>query len=520
MSFLGRSAGQLTAETEERAGLDVRFTNATLVYWTFRQTSWLLFDHEQRDYAAMEKSVNISSINTLHRNNTAACIACRSSQNAIVYLAQKSKHSSYGHSQPYANLIRSLELLNRNYLSLRSSHSSTTPSRRHCENVDVYVFHTGDLSQDDLYQLKALVSCSSLRLVDLSQSPYWTMPSSMAKDDPSQWYESGRFSLGYRLMIQWYAVNIWAFFSDLNYECMKCNCTSDSGSLVHHRPYRYIWRMDDDSFLHSTIDYDMFDFMDKHGYVYGYRMCSYEMAKSQRAWKVWMDRQQAAQSRQNSSSSSVQALAAATDWQPQRDLDHDMCGFYNNFMVARLDFFLSSPVQDFLRMVQRVGLIFRKLLGDLIIHSMVVYMFAEAGTVHRFLDFTYEHASYHYFDSSADTNSQSSTESTSVNAAVVSATANTGSTLSGSVVESERCLIWGGMQAGYNDPHASVTVSQFCRYHLDHSICPEHPVLTKLGYDDLSPTYNHLTSKQSRRVQLETCVAGGVEIKGKGKLSG
>ena len=74
-------------------------------------------------------------------------------------------------------------------------------------------------------------------------------------------------------MMRFFAMEIWNFFAEWN---KATGCT-----------YRYIFRMDEDSFLHSPIRYDIFDFMRSNEYVYGYRMCTYEMAVAKRMWTRW-----------------------------------------------------------------------------------------------------------------------------------------------------------------------------------------------------------------------------------------
>jgi hypothetical protein len=41
--------------------------------------------------------------------------------------------------------------------------------------------------------------------------------------------------------------------------------------------YKFIMRMDEESFFHSPINYDLFHYMGAHDYEYAYRICSYEM---------------------------------------------------------------------------------------------------------------------------------------------------------------------------------------------------------------------------------------------------
>jgi hypothetical protein len=157
-----------------------------------------------------------------------------------------------------------------------------------------------------------------------------------------------------------------------------------------------------------------------------------------------------------------------------------MCGFYNNFFVADIQFFLSEEVQNFLRFVDRRGAIYRRRLGDLLIHSTAVYAFANESSIHRFLDFTYEH---------------------------------------GTVNSTSNCLMWGGIQAGYNDPNSSATLGDFYQRMLVDRNCPANAQI--MFEEDLSPTYQHTIPPRYRgELGLQTITAGLVEIPGKGILSG
>jgi len=358
---------------------------------------------------------------------------CRS--NAIVYLAQK-QHSSYGRDS-YGILLQSFDLLHKNYLSVDE----------HIDNTDVFIFHTGDFNATDLDVLEARFGSTYrgvIRLVDLSGSPYWARPKHHLEDDPKTWYAYPLFSEGYRQMMHWFAIDIWEFFDRLN---AQTGCS-----------YRYLFRMDEDSFLHSRIDYDVFDLMGTQGYVYGFRMCSYEMKVAQRMWTWWGKRH--------------------ADFVPQRELDLRMCGIYNNFFVADLQFFQSPEVKAFLRYIDKQGQIYRRRLGDLMIHSMVVYGYAPQDRVHRFLDFTYEH---------------------------------------GTVNQTNGCLIWGGIQAGYNDPDAIATLRQY-EEAMTAKTCPVNT--TYLTDGDLSPSYAHVPAEHRGQFSLYTVTAGRVELAGKGILSG
>jgi hypothetical protein len=246
-------------------------------------------------------------------------------------------------------------------------------------------------------------------------------------------------------MMHWFAIDIWEFFDRLNQET-GCG-------------YKYLLRLDEDSFVHSPIEYDVFDMMKSKQYLYGYRMCSYEMKVVQRMRTRWGKRH--------------------LDFAPQRNIDLEMCGIYNNFFVADLDFFRSPAVQLFLRFIDKQGEIYRRRLGDLMIHSMIIYGFAAQDRVHRFLDFTYEH---------------------------------------GTVNQTDGCLIWGGIQAGYNDANATATLTNYYDSMILSRTCPGNA--TFLQEEDLSPSYAHIPDRIRGKVSLHTITAGRVELPGKGILSG
>jgi len=380
-----------------------------------------------------QKTTVEKNVKVIHGNQNHKC-----KRNAIVYLGQKS-HSSYDRNS-FDVLLESLEVMNSNYLSLNN----------HQNNTDVIIFHTADFTKNDMDLIEQKLGSSfreALSFVDLYNTSYWQRPSWHSRDNPDEWYAYPLFSEGYRQMMHWYAIDIWRFFQDYG-ESSGCS-------------YEYVMRFDEDSFLRSPIDYDVFDFMKAHDYNYGFRLCSYEMQVTKRMWKIW---------RRTKGSPS-----------PIRDIDLNMCGIYNNFFVAKLAFFQSDEVQRFLKVVDRQGMIYRRRLGDLMIHSMSVYAFSPPESIHRFLDFTYEHS-----------------------------TVNT----------TTGCVVWGGIQAGYNDPNANTTLENY----LQKKVSGVDGCVADVSFmssGDLSPTYQHLPDHlMNGEMQLKTIMAGKVELPGQGLLSG
>jgi hypothetical protein len=242
---------------------------------------------------------------------------------------------------------------------------------------------------------------------------------------------------------------MWSFFEELN---AHQGCS-----------YRHILRIDEDSFVLSPIDYDIFDYMKQNEFVYGFRMCAYEMDYN-RYIGGW-----------------VMKWKAKTT--VKREITKDMCGFYNNFFVADLQFFTSPPVREYLQQVHRQGFIYRKRYGDLMIHTTAVYSFADPGKIHRFLDFTYQHVTTDHI-----------------------------------LHPEQGCVVWGGIQAGYKDAQAEHTLAAYLDEYVIRKRCTANT--TYLEPRDLSPTYQHIPEPYLNKVSLKTIAAGRVELPGKDILSG
>jgi alpha 1,2-mannosyltransferase len=377
------------------------------------------------------------------------------SPNAIFYMVQKGKHSSYNRNST-ALFIKSLDKLYGNYLSID----------RHSDNVDVLVVHSGDYHQGDLDYLDHRYNHTvRFKLIDVSNTDYWTIPESVQNDNVSHWGVYPEFSVGYRHMIRWYALKLYDFVRD--YAAAEDGCQ-----------YTYLMRMDEDSFLHSPIQYDLFDFMQQHNYSYGFRMCAYEFETD--VWGDYADH-------------IGHCKLSLPEGRPFRLVQDDLCAFYNNFFILDVRFIFQTEVQHFLQWNDAVGIMYRERYNDLQIQAIAVYHFMPPERIHRFLDFTYEHMSYKQ-------------------------------------IEELQCPSWGAIQAGYLDTNVNET---FLRFRTESNMkrfrCPGIRSNYAFGEKHLSPTYSHLppplwwneTLGMSRSdMKLKTFAAGSVEGRFRGIMSG
>jgi alpha 1,2-mannosyltransferase len=431
-------------------------------------------------------------LSTQNNNDTtnATLYKCHSS-NAIVYMVQKGKHSSYERNST-ALFLKSLDLLYRNYLSMD----------RHYDNVDVFLFHTGDYTQEDLDWLQNRYHHHVFfRLMNLQDTDYWSLPEVVQHDNISEWQDYPVYSIGYRHMIRWYALKLYDFMRDWN--------------AAHGCSYRYVMRMDEESFIHSPIAYDLFQFMERHQYSYAFRMCSYELNLA-----AWYDYQEYLQRcRTNHHNATV-----------FRVLEPGLCGFYNNFFILDLHFVWQPHVQHFLSWMDDSGMIYRQRYNDLQIQTIAVYAFCPPTRIHRFLDWSYEHMTVKPKGKMKIQNTESDGRTTTI-------------------VISINCPHWGAIQAGYLDPDMNGTISLFEKESnmlLKRCHKPRRVRVNQfLEASDLSPTYAHyfvdkeeetlipsfvitdaaMPSNKSNHlhnnlIRLRTISAGPVELPDRGLLSG
>ena len=298
----------------------------------------------------------------------------------IVYLAQNTEKDPHYGRDSKSMLQKSLDLLYQNY----------NEQFRH----DIIIFHEGDF--DDESQEEVRHGREEIRFYEVK----FALPDFLNADEvPEKW--DGIFGLGYRHMIRFFSLTIFTLIKELGYD--------------------WFMRMDDDSFLHSRINYNLFDFMSKNGYEYGYRVVCKEPERTAHGFSEMVlaylkaERLKAPgflsqfdnSARLNTESFGFkgwvkQKLVTQIDRLSTR-LNHDLNNWpapsewnrqavYTNFFITRVDFWLQPKVQSFLNHVDRLGGGYKYRWGDAIVHTAAIQMFLESEQIHQFDDWTYEHA--------------------------------------------------------------------------------------------------------------------------------
>jgi alpha 1,2-mannosyltransferase len=271
-----------------------------------------------------------------------------SGTDVIVYLAQFAHHSTYGEQNitGASKLEKSLDTLYANYLN-------EFP-------CDVIVFYGEDNEPDpDLFK-KLQTGRPRLYFRQLN-GIYWELPHGLRAQDKWRWTLPG-YSIGYRHMIRWYAYLIWPYLTSLG--------------------YTHVMRMDDDSYIHSSIKYNIFDYMRNNNKRYGFRQPCMDSTGEEALSKVVLDYLE--------KESNLVTQERLDDFNKLRYL-----GFYNNWFVADMSFFLEPPVSTLLQIIDESKIMYEFRSNDLLIQSVLVRLFLEPTQVKWFDDFTYEHVTDH-----------------------------------------------------------------------------------------------------------------------------
>ncbi len=254
----------------------------------------------------------------------------------------------------------------------------------------VIIFHEGDFGAAD--QTAVIKGRPEISFQEVE----FKIPEFLDKSQvPEVWVSSagsayGQWGLGHRHMCRFYALQLFDIVSEMGFD--------------------WVCRFDDDSILHSPIDYDIFGFMEQNDFEYGYRVDSQEPYRltegfsdalhayinennisptffDEHLWKPGLiDRLRNVAYRVLSTrfplmKNGLMEKGTYNNW-----------GYFNNFFISKLSFWKSEEVQHFLHHFDQMGASHIYRWNDLVMQSAAVQIFMSKVKVHKFQDWTYEHA--------------------------------------------------------------------------------------------------------------------------------
>lgn len=259
---------------------------------------------------------------------------------------------------------------------------------------DVLIFHEGDFDISSQKEVKKDRQAIHFHQIAF-EIPSFLNPAEI----PEKW--DGVYGIGQRHMARFFGFSIFHILKELGYD--------------------WFMRLDDDSFIHSKIHYDLFDFMQKNKYDYGYRTMLKEPLRPTFGFSemvlafIKAERIKPYSFLKNFDKSSVlnndtfslkgkikKRLTNLIDLLAE-ELHHDLNNwpsptewnrltYYNNFLITRIDFWLQPTVQSFLGFLDRVGGSYKYRWSDHIVQTAAIQIFMSENKVYHFQDWTYEHA--------------------------------------------------------------------------------------------------------------------------------
>ena len=239
--------------------------------------------------------------------------------------------------------------------NLKTSLNKLYKNYKYVYQSDVVVFVECNFSK--------IISAEIEELYDNLTVKYIQLKSSSEFNTNDVEFEDGReeYKIGYRHMCQ-------LFFSEI---------------LSYIQGYDWYMRLDTDSFIESSIDYDLFGYLDKNNKVYGYTA---ELAE----WPpvvIGMGEFFINLIRKHNLKSTFFDKLIENDRYNLRQI-------YNNFEIIKISYFNNELVQLLIKEVNKSGNIYKKRWGDSPLRTFILSLTVDNSKIHKFNDFDYTHDAY------------------------------------------------------------------------------------------------------------------------------
>lgn len=241
------------------------------------------------------------------------------------------------------------------------------------ENVDLVLFHEGDFPQEEIDRIESALSNFNVKIphyfhkLSFDEPDY---PSEIQDKIPMyskhpQFPNALGFSIGYRKMCDFFSGGIF--------------------KLDIIKNYRYIWRLDTDSFLLSPLLKSPFSTMWEWSKVYGY--INIQNDHPQMCVGLWEE---------SESFFKQNPELLVNDIYKMRK-NHEFMVFYTNFEIMDVDWF-SNPNGGYMKYYERIraaGGIFTTRWGDHVVRYLAVNSMCKDSEIKFFDDINYYHSSHY-----------------------------------------------------------------------------------------------------------------------------
>lgn len=210
------------------------------------------------------------------------------------------------------------------------------------QDYDTIVFHEGDIQKGVVNYVRQQIP--EVSFIDVGGEDFW-------RSGPRN------SNFGYKNMCSFYTYFIWKYLDS----------------------YKYVLRLDDDSFIHSNLSSNMLDTLQEKNinHVYVRRKVDTHLETADTLPKV------------------------TKQYVDNHDIDiecnkHDIdnTNFYSNFYITRLEFWKQNCVQNYLKYIVNTNGIYRHRWGDSTIHAHALKMFSNGDRIIKLPSIRYEHGSH------------------------------------------------------------------------------------------------------------------------------
>ena len=274
-----------------------------------------------------------------------------------------------------------LVILSRRVELLKSCLRSVATFYASAPEHDVLVFHTGEFGSADITGVEKSFPALHIHFIELKKGgPYWSVPQYLSmRNFTVERAIPPNLGMGYRHMCRFWARLVFYYVYQLGYD--------------------WIFRLDDDSLIHSAVRYNLANMMEEVGALYGYRIFARDfravmqhlpeavhdfLVTTQRD-PVYLYLDANPPSIEGVHSSARESFDA--DNQPGWHVPN----YSNNFFIASVNFFMRPDVQQFLYFIDLTGGIPYFRWGDSPLLTVITRIFAHPAQVRWVNDFTYEH---------------------------------------------------------------------------------------------------------------------------------
>jgi alpha 1,2-mannosyltransferase len=263
-------------------------------------------------------------------------------KSAIVYLLNNNQ-------KDISNFRHSISLLYNNYYK-------SFP-------CDIICFYEKDFPEEELEYLKNALSILKVSFVNIdfempnfySQETLQSIPQYYPHPDFPQ---ANGFSIGYRHMCRFFAGDIF------NYPIIQ--------------KYKYIWRLDTDSFILSPIIYNVFEKLNKNNCIYGYINIQHDHPGVIK--NLWETTEQY-----------FKNLNKDQIFSSDNKQFHKNRVFYTNFEIFDIEWFRQKEYQDYFNFIDRSAGIYKYRWGDHSIRYIGVNSIAKEDQIYFYNDIEYFH---------------------------------------------------------------------------------------------------------------------------------